>query len=615
MPAETESTPAAIPTLTISRPQPRRRRRFRFRWLFLLLLILVPPSLWAAGVRPDWLTTRERNTLPTVKVDRGDVRLVVVESGALESANNATIKCQVEALTGLVGGSSGSGGSRGGGGGSNRSSSSVSSSGGASGGATAGAATAAAAGTAKAAATAANANASGSMSTVTQAPTIQSFSMKVQPHVPLRPATSMSSAASAAPAGGGRGSGMGGDEGGERAGSTRILTLLPEGSPVKAGDVVCTLDSATFEDELRSQLIRVAQAEAWVAQAREILAVAKISLREYRDGIYPKDLLAIENFTKSCKIELEKAKTELDWSEKAYKKGLIAEAQLQSAEFAHQRAQIALREAQGMRSRLIKYSAPRLITNLSAKIDAITSDLLAQEAAYKLETDRQKRLEKNIAACTLRAPREGIVVYSNQSNGWGRVTDQIIEGATVREGQAIVDLPDPKRMRVRVKINESKVSFVEVGQNASIRLDAFPRQALLGRVTEVTAIPSPVNGPISDVKVYFAIVEIEKGFAGLRPGLSAEVTFFVDSHQDVTRIPLRAIRWQDGNAFAALPSGPKVQWQRLKLGILNPSHAEVLSGLEPGDRVIADPENLPPPDSSPEPAPKALARANPRPRQ
>ena len=48
--------------------------------------------------------------------------------------------------------------------------------------------------------------------------------------------------------------------------------------------------------------------------------------------------------------------------------------------------------------------------------------------------------------CTVRAPRDGIVVYANTSNGWGQQTDQIREGATVREGQAIVNLPDPRKM-------------------------------------------------------------------------------------------------------------------------------------------------------------------------
>ncbi len=50
----------------------------------------------------------------------------------------------------------------------------------------------------------------------------------------------------------------------------------------------------------------------------------------------------------------------------------------------------------------------------------------------------------------------------------------------------------------------------------------------------------------SDIRVYFATVAIDSGgFEGLRPGLSAEVSFFVDAKREATRLPLQAVRWVD----------------------------------------------------------------------
>src|SRR6185312_14073694 len=104
--------------------------------------------------------------------------------------------------------------------------------------------------------------------------------------------------------------------------------------------------------------------------------------------------------------------------------------------------------------------------------------------------------------------------------------NQIQEGATVREGQPIINLPNPKHMQVRAKINESKVAHIHKGQRAEIVIDAFPDRPMSGTVAEVTPIPAPANGPMSDVRVYFAIVNIDTGgFDELRPGLSAEVSF------------------------------------------------------------------------------------------
>jgi len=71
----------------------------------------------------------------------------------------------------------------------------------------------------------------------------------------------------------------------EKPGSTRIVSILPEGTRVTKGQVVCELDSSAFEDELQAQLVRWLKAKSWVDQARSILEVTEISLREYRDGI------------------------------------------------------------------------------------------------------------------------------------------------------------------------------------------------------------------------------------------------------------------------------------------------------------------------------------------
>jgi hypothetical protein len=88
--------------------------------------------------------------------------------------------------------------------------------------------------------------------------------------------------------------------------------------------------------------------------------------------------------------------------------------------------------------------------------------------------------------------------------------------------------------------------------------------------------------------------------------LSAEVTFLVDSRKSVTRVPLDAIRWVKDRGFVALynPSATdetkKWRWKEVQLGLSDLHHAEVLSGVEPGDRIIATPREL-----LPEPTPAA----------
>jgi HlyD family secretion protein len=655
---------AAQPRIVVA-PKAKKRRGW---WLVIPLVALIGVFsahwAWSEGMLPQRFWKKASQNLETVTIARGDLSLFVIESGSLESANNTTVKCKVEALIGLVGGTQGAtsgsrggsrgnagaggaGGASGGQGGSNpaQASPKAASKGGggaagkgktaggtsktgsagaaggaagSTGGASAGGASAGGAGGGAGGGAAGATGASGG-SAATKAPTLRSFTYAVTPYVPLRPQTAPQPKAKTQQGGmqkggggrggdGGRGGGgQGGPGGGQgRAGSTSILSIVPEGTVVKEGDIVCVLDSSAFRDELQAEVIKYLQAEAWLKQARDILEVNDISLREYRDGIYVQDLSLIKQYVTMCKIEQDRATRNLAWSEATYKKKYRAASQLQADVLWKQQADIALSQALGMQERLVKFTAPRLIKGLTAKLEANKADLSAQEAAFQLETARKKTLETIIENCTVRAPRDGLVVYANTSSMWGMVRTQIEEGATLYEGQPIFNLPDPNHMCVKAKINETKVSFLHEGQKASIRIDAFPDRPLRGTVAEITAMPAPSNGPTSDIRVYYATVDLDtRGFEALRPGLSAEVSFFVDSRDDVVRIPIRAIRWHDDTPYAAImmPDGP--QWRSLKLGLMNYVYAEVLSGLEPGDKVVAAPSKLPEPRGIPVPIPLA----------
>jgi len=403
----------------------------------------------------------------------------------------------------------------------------------------------------------------------------------------------------------------------EKPGSTVIVSILPEGTRVTKGQVVCELDRSAFDDELQAQLVRWLKAKSWVDQAKSILEVSEISLREYRDGIYPQDLQLIRQYIETCKIEKERSERNANWSRDMFKKGLRTAAQLKGDELNDQEKSIALEEAEGMLERLVKFTGPKNIKSLEAKIKAVESDKKNQEASFQLETQRRDRLQRNIDHCMLRAPAEGIVVYMNQVNVWGMVQAQIDQGVTVREGQPIFQLPDPKSMQVKARINETKMGQLRSGQKALVKVDAFPERLLQGTVAEITAISTPVNGPFSDVRIYFAMVKIDEGDDDLRPGLSAEVFFECGSHTNVTRVPIQAVRSIDGKHYVALhqPSPSAEQsspwkWKRVELGISDPSFVEVVSGVKRGERVVANSFALPAPDSIPEEQGEEPAVAN-----
>lgn len=576
-------------------------------------------GVWRGGYHFGWLEGRPAVTLTTLPVDQGEMTAVVVENGTLESANNAAVKCQVEALVGLTGWQTGLGAvatpknSAGGIGtpaeptgrraaklraGANVDMAKVS----------AQVSTTVGLGGLKPSTDASSSAAAITGVTTLNKPTVRSFSYSVPPYTILRTRISVAVAQKM----GWIDPSMNRGGSAEKPGSTRIIKIIDEGTKVKAGDILCELDSSKFRDELKAQQIRYLQARSWVEQARSILGVNLITMREYQEGVYPQDVQLVHQYTTACQTEEERARQNLEWSRATAARGFRSATQLQADALAWQQAEFRLRDAEHMANRLERYTAPRLITSLKAKIEAIKSDLLSQEAAFELEVNRLKRLETAVANCTIRAPREGMAVYHNPPNMWGRIDNMIREGTTVREGQTLIDLPDPKHMRVRARVNESKVASVHTGQKAWVAIDAFSDRPLLGTVSEVTPIPTGAGGPISDVKIYYAMIELDgQGYDGLRPGLSAEVSFLVKARRRVTRVPLGAIRWVEDRPFAAAVRGQSEgsdrapgggpghrsawEWRSIALGQSDRDFAEVITGLAPGERVVSDPDLLPPP--------------------
>ena len=92
-----------------------------------------------------------------------------------------------------------------------------------------------------------------------------------------------------------------------------------------------------------------------------------------------------------------------------------------------------------------------------------------------------------------------------------------------------------------------------------------------------------------------------------------------ESRPDATRVPVSAVRWVRNEPFVAVhqpeateKKGQSWSWRKLKLGVSDAVHAEVLSGVKAGDRIVADPMALPEPTYVQEetPANKGLATAS-----
>jgi RND family efflux transporter MFP subunit len=165
--------------------------------------------------------------------------------------------------------------------------------------------------------------------------------------------------------------------------------------------------------------------------------------------------------------------------------------------------------------------------------------------------------------------------------------ERIREGATVRERQSIITIPDMTKMSVRVKIHESYIKKVKKGQKARITVDAFPDKVLDGEVTQVGVLPDSQNMWMNpDLKVYLTTVTIQGTNDWLKPGMSAKVEIFVSRLADVVYVPVQAVSAVDGKQVCYLASGHKPEQRTVEVGEFNDEFIEIKSGLKEGDKVL-----------------------------
>lgn len=413
-------------------------------------------------------------------------------------------------------------------------------------------------------------------------------------------------------------------------GSTTIISLIPEGTWVVKGDVVCELDSSNFREQAKQQEITVTQAEAALAQAKEALEIQKtqnesdiaaaelqwklalLDLDKFQNGEFLQQQKQLSGNVALASEELLRAKETHAFNREQVKKGYETQDGLEAARINVKKAELTLQGAEEELKVLENFTYKRTIAELQAnslefelelrrvKLKAASAqtqfekDVEAQKLTYEVEKERYERLLRQVEACTLRAPQDGEVVYANLSSGSRRSSEPeaIEEGATVRERQAIINLPDITQMKVDCRIHESLIGSIRKGLKARIRVDAYPDEFFNGEVAAVSSVPMSGRWPNTDLREYSTEIhltdDVEK-IRKLRPGLTSQVELLVDNRRNVLQIPVQAVVSIADQQLAYVVKGDSFERRTVKVGQSNSSHVEIRDGIEEGERVVLNP--------------------------
>ncbi len=370
-------------------------------------------------------------------------------------------------------------------------------------------------------------------------------------------------------------------------GGVSILWVADEGTRVQKGDKLVELDSSQLEQERKQQRIVLANAEANVTSGEAAVEQAKIAREEYLEGVYMTDEKAIESEIAVAQQELRKAKLAYDSSERLVAKGLVKSLQLQADQFAVANAQNKLDAARGRLTVLQNLTRQKMLVQFDSDITAAQASLEALIGTLEEEKEKMQELEEQIAACVMTAPTDGVVVHANKYSRRGGSEVVIEPGAMIRERQPIIRLPDPALMQVKANINESRVTLVEEGMPALIRVDAIPGLELKGRVTKVNRYAEPGSYFSSSVKEYATIIEIIDPPEIIRTGMTAEVQIFVEQLPEALQVPIQGVYEYKDIALALVRTQEgKLETRQVKVGATNSKMATIEDGLAAGEQVV-----------------------------
>ena len=344
---------------------------------------------------------------------------------------------------------------------------------------------------------------------------------------------------------------------------------------------------------------------------------AYASTARLEDGEAKQMLRELEDALRVAEEDHLQAQARLDGQRRLEERGFITPNELELEEVKVIKTQIRLDSAETALRLYQQYSFPKEAEQALANYeDAIMSyqrtraegqaELAQAEARYKaaekrlnLALEKLNDLNTQLAATVIRAERPGLVVYGsaeqNNQSFRGNNQEPIQVGATVRERQPILTIPDLTEMAVRVNIHESVVQRVGAGQTVKLRVDAFPDIALTGVVSKVAVVADSSNSFMNpDLKVYPSMVRIDGTHDWLRPGMSAQVEILVERLDDAVYVPLQAVTYYGDQQVVYVVRNGRSERRVIQVGSFSEQFIQILEGVVPGEDVML----LPPREDS-----------------
>ena len=280
----------------------------------------------------------------------------------------------------------------------------------------------------------------------------------------------------------------------------KITDIIPEGTKVKKGDYIATLDRTSFDNNLKDEMTNLKTLQDQVDMKTLDTAVV---LSNLRDDI-KNQVFAVEE----ARIVVEQSKYE-------------PPATIRRAELDLDEAGRFLEQKKNLYLLQIKQS---------------TADIKSLKVNLDIEQRKVDDLEKVLAEFIVNAPADGMLIYKTDRSG-----AKIKSGSSLDPFDPVVaTLPDMSSMLSKIFISEIEVKKVKAGQSVQITLDAFHDKPLNGHVISIANIGEVL--PNSDSKMFEVMIKIDNPNAKLLPSMTSSNRVMIKSYDKVVFIPVECVQ-------------------------------------------------------------------------
>ena len=211
------------------------------------------------------------------------------------------------------------------------------------------------------------------------------------------------------------------------------------------------------------------------------------------------------------------------------------------------------------------------------QLEAAESKLSIAEAESRLAASKVAQAETELEQSRLELAERRI-----ESPLDGQVASRTVQvGDLAKSDVGLLRIVDLSTVRTAVHVGESDYRQLREGQPAEVRVDTYP-DPFPGRVVRL----APVLDPETRTAVVYIAVENPDGL--LKPGMHARVRVVLDRHEQATAVPLASVveTPEGSTVFVLTEDGGRVSQVSVRLGLADRAMVEVLSGVDPADRVV-----------------------------